>query len=110
MKQVARNGQKLKQFRKKNGFTQSDIANILGKHNSVVSKYELGTLSIPESVITILNERYNIGLKSTKKSIQTTARTIKEEVIAQSLEQIEALLAQVSIMVEDLKHYCRESR
>ena len=110
MKQVARNGQKLKQFRKKNGFTQSDIANILGKHNSVVSKYELGTLSIPESVITILNRRYNIGLKSTKKSSNKvqSCKTVKEEVIAQALESIENNFQQLLASVQDLKHYIRE--
>lgn len=39
---------------------------------------------------------------------KVTAKTIKEEVIAQAIESMQATLKRVIDMLEDLKHYLRE--
>ena len=110
MKQDIKNGQRLKGLRKQNGYTQEYIGNLVGKDKRSISRYELGTTSMPSSVINILNKEYNLGLKSTKKSSNKvqSCKTVKQEVIAQALESIENNFQQLLASVQDLKHYIRE--
>ena len=56
MKQDIKNGQRLKGLRKQNGYTQEYIGNLVGKDKRSISRYELGTTSMPSSVINILNK------------------------------------------------------
>ena len=110
MKQDIKNGQRLKGLRKQNGYTQEYIGNLVGKDKRSISRYELGTTSMPSSVISILNKKYNLGLKSTNISSNKvqSCKTVKEEVIAQALESIENNFQQLLASVQDLKHYIRE--
>jgi transcriptional regulator with XRE-family HTH domain len=84
------NGLKLKGFRKQNGFSQSYIGKIVGKDFRTISRYELG-YAMPKSVIDILNKKYNLRLKQNK----TSAKTVKEEAIAKSIESVIDSLQQV---------------
>ena len=93
------NGLKLRGFRKQNGYSQSYIGEIVGKDHRTISRYELGEVSIPLEVVKILNKKYNIKLDYVKKGqrrsyatketyIKKSAITVKEEVIAKSLEDV----------------------
>jgi transcriptional regulator with XRE-family HTH domain len=44
-------GQRVRQLRKKRGLSQTEVAETLGVHQSLVSEYELGTVRIPAPVL-----------------------------------------------------------
>lgn len=52
----------LKEFRKKMGFTQQDIADILGVERSTYTYYETGKTEIPTKKLHTLSKLYNIDI------------------------------------------------
>ena len=84
------NGLKLRGFRQQNGFSQSYIGEIVGKDHRTISRYELGEVTIPKDVIKLLNSKYHLKLKSQniKTTSKVSAKTVKEEAIAKSLETV----------------------
>lgn len=92
------NGLKLKGFRKQNGYSQAYIGELVGKCQRTVSGYEMGVSPMPNDVISLLNKKYNLKLKSKHiktTKVKTTAKTIKEEGIAKCLESVINTLHQV---------------
>ena len=53
-------GQKIKQQRKKQKITQLDLANLIGKTESSVRKYEKGLVNIPTDVLELIAEKLDI--------------------------------------------------
>jgi transcriptional regulator with XRE-family HTH domain len=85
-------GQRVRQIRKKHGLSQTEVADTLGVHQSLVSEYELGTVRIPATVIaafaqilkTPLDEL--VGLKPLKEN-----GAFKDRRFIRRLERIEKL-------------------
>ena len=71
------NGLLLKGFRKQNGYSQADIAEVVGKNKRTVSSYEIGRFNMPSSVISILNKKYKLGLIDSSKTTKTTKSSKK---------------------------------
>lgn len=86
------NGQKLKGFRKQNGYSQAYVGQLIGKDHRTISAYEVGRYPIPDSVVDLLNKKYDLKLKSSivkkEKVVQTSARTVKGEVVSRVLQEI----------------------
>lgn len=53
-------GQKIKQQRKKQKITQLELANLIGKTESSIRKYEKGLVNIPTDVLELIAENLNI--------------------------------------------------
>jgi transcriptional regulator with XRE-family HTH domain len=51
---MAHKANPIRSFRKKAGLTQSGLADLLGRHQSDVSRWERGILAIPESILKLL--------------------------------------------------------
>jgi transcriptional regulator with XRE-family HTH domain len=85
-------GQRVRQVRKKRGLSQTEVADTLGVHQSLVSEYEIGTVRIPATVLaafaqilkTPLDEL--VGLKALKEN-----GTFKDRRFIRRLERIEKL-------------------
>lgn len=65
-----KNGEILLGFRKQNRMTQAELGEILGRNFRDISKYEKGLLPIPQEVVTLLNKRFKLRLKSTNKKVK----------------------------------------
>jgi len=85
-------GQRVRQIRKKRGLSQTEVADTLGVHQSLVSEYELGTVRIPATVLaafaqilkTPLDEL--VGLKPLKEN-----GVFKDRRFIRRLERVEKL-------------------
>lgn len=73
MSSTSTNGQKIRGFRKQNKMSQSELGAIVGKSYRTICSYELGTISVPNSVVSVLNSKYKLGLKSSKSTKSTKA-------------------------------------
>ena len=62
------NGLILRGFRKQNKLTQTEIGSVVGRSSKTVGHWETGYHNIPESIISILNKKYKLGLVSTKST------------------------------------------
>lgn len=77
MSSTSTNGQKIRGFRKQNKMSQSELGAIVGKSYRTVCSYELGTISVPNSVVSILNSKYKLGLKSSKSTKSSKSSSVK---------------------------------
>ena len=68
-KENKKNGEILLGFRKQNKLTQKALAEIIGRDQRDISKYEVGRRAIPQNSIDLLKEKYGLKLKSTGKVI-----------------------------------------
>lgn len=85
-------GQRVRQLRKKRGLSQTEIADRIGVHQSLVSEYELGAVRIPAPVLAAFGQLLRtpldqlVGLKPIKENgVFTDRRFIRR------LERIEKL-------------------
>ena len=85
-------GQRVRQLRKKRGLSQTEIADTLGVHQSLVSEYELGTVRIPATVLAAFGQMLKtpldqlVGLKPLKED-----GIFKDRRFIRRLERIEKL-------------------
>jgi transcriptional regulator with XRE-family HTH domain len=67
-------GQRVRQLRKKRGLSQTEIADTLGVHQSLVSEYEIGAVRIPATVLAAFGQMLRtpldelVGLKPPKEN------------------------------------------
>jgi transcriptional regulator with XRE-family HTH domain len=67
-------GERLRQLRKRRGLSQTELADTLGVHQSLVSEYARGTVRIPATVLTSLAQTLKtsldqlVGLKPPKEN------------------------------------------
>lgn len=77
MSLTSTNGQKIRGFRKQNKMSQSELGAIVGKSYRTICSYELGTISVPNSVVSVLNSKYKLGLKSSKSTKSSKSSSVK---------------------------------
>ena len=85
-------GQRVRQLRKKRGLSQTEVADTLGVHQSLVSEYELGTVRIPAPVLAAFGQMLKtpldelVGLKPLKEN-----GLFKDRRFIRRLERVEKL-------------------
>lgn len=78
-KSTVSNGLILRGFRKQNKLTQAEIGTVVGRSGKTVGHWETGYHEIPESIVSILNKKYKLGLttKSSKKTVKEVIDSVK---------------------------------
>lgn len=55
-------GERLKNLRKKNKFTQKELGDKLGVHSNTISMYEKGNRNIPSAMLKEISEIFNVSI------------------------------------------------
>ena len=96
-------GQKLKKYRKDNGYTQEQLGAKLGITKSAIVNYETGIRKIPFDVLTTLCDLYKVRIDDLVTK-QTTLNDILENKIGQTplTEHQERLLINyIDLLIKD---------
>lgn len=72
-------GKKIKEFRKKSGMTQGELAEKIGVKNNTVSAYERGIADPPQSKILKLSEVFNCSVDDLFPSTGDNSEWVLEE-------------------------------
>ena len=99
-------GQKLKKYRKDNGFTQEQLGAQLGITKSAIVNYETGIRKIPFDVLASLCDLYKVRIDDLITK-QTTLNDILENEIGQtplSEKQERLLINYIELLIGDNEH------
>lgn len=69
-----KNGEKLKGFRKQNGYTRAYVGTLVGRCGRSIGYYESGQKAMPDTLIDFLNGQYNLKLQKSKKSVSKKSK------------------------------------
>lgn len=69
----------LKQFRKKNGLTQSDLASRINVNRVTIARIEVGTRAASPSLVRKFMQEFNVSVSEAWTMFYGTVTTAKEE-------------------------------
>lgn len=105
------NGLKLKGFRLQNELSVNDLSKLIGKSPRQIFRYEAGEAPIPEDILSQLNSKYKLGLKSQKKTVKVKLGNVKIDkesyhinVLTAKIEDMEHNIKEIKKIVEGLKN------
>jgi len=90
------NGTKLIGFRKQNGLSKEEVCEIIGYKPTQLYRFEKGYVAMPESVIKLLNSKYNLKLKPTSRCKSKNSASVSTYV---SKNYLESVINEISSMV-----------
>jgi len=105
-------GEKIKQLRKHNNFTQEDLAKKIKKSQITIRKYESGEINPPINVLKQLCSCFNISVEDFIKHKQHYTNTCKENTTLEIIEIIKNRKKEgrinTFIQIRNLKNKFRE--
>lgn len=100
------NGLKLKGFRLQNDLSVNTLSQLINKSPRQVFRYEAGEAPIPEDILSLLNNKYKLGLKSQKKTkkIKIDKDPYNLDMLVSKIEDMEYNIKEIKKIVERLKN------